>query len=580
MKRMTIILAAMIASVAWADTPTYTYTPTYFTPTHTHTYSLTHTRTYSFTKTFTKSFTPSKTRTRTPTKTFSKTPADTLTPTPTPTVCIRDVSKSGGTFSNLAGAVKICRRNDIIEIRDSEVYNEVFAPDQQITLRVQAGHGYHPTIGSSVPMGIGIDQNQIPLTDCVTIIGDGGLSILGYRNAVRATDACGSMKITQVGYVGNLESYQPVVLLAKTGDSTYPDVYSRCRFDAKNKDYSSVIQLIPRSAPVPQLQMFNCVAINAGKSADIVRIQGPVTVHVADFINCDFAGAKGSGIKSDSPVTVINSAFSGNGTNVNLAAPATAASSSYCAFVGTPPAGSGVSQISITAATEYVSAGSNFHLKAGAASRGKGLNVALTYAFSDDFDGIARTGTGWDIGAYQVTPTTTPTMTKTYTAIHTASATPTSTPTSSPTSTPTSTPSWTGTWSPTSTPSVTPTWTQTDTPVCSPTHTPTCVPGGYCAAPSMHCLSETSDSSDYLWEPAGGKKIMLKEIYMSAYIYTDTTLATVVSAGVTLASHNFTSTGAVTFLGPFPSLGVDDNLQCRGDGLDAFVDYCALGYEQ
>ncbi len=78
-------------------------------------------------------------------------------------------------YSDLATAVAAASQGDIIEIRDSGVYNETFAPDKSLTLRVQTGMGYTPTINGGI--GYGINLTGVPTCGQVVVQGDGGLTV-------------------------------------------------------------------------------------------------------------------------------------------------------------------------------------------------------------------------------------------------------------------------------------------------------------------------------------------------------------------------------------------------------------------
>jgi len=517
------------------------------------------------TATFTKSYTPSKTRTPTKTRTRTFTPKNTNTPTPTPTVTTRVVKKTGGTYSTIADAVAACWVNDIIEIRDSGTYNEVFKPTKQITLRVQSGQGYAPTVGSTSTGGSAVDLSGLASTACVTILGDSGLRILGGSSAINITGACGSVHCSKIANIQCLESYKSTINIQRTSSPSYPDVFVSCTIDAHGKAYTNGVYLYATSSPNPQLVLYNCIITQTGTGGRGVKIEGTESDHVADIVNCTIYGAKSYGVDSSCPVTIVNTSFSGNGANTRFISPATAAASDYCAFVGTPPAGAGASVISITAASEFENPVSNWHLKAAATQRFAGVEASGTYAITDDYDGVARpVGTPWDIGAYQWVPTSTFTVTSTKTATKTV------TPTASPTFT--ATPTFTVTK--TFTPSATATFTKTNTPVYTTTFT--AIAAEYITGRAEHFAE---DGTKPIWTPAGGNSVGLLGYWIDA---DGPNVIRLTSDGVTIQTVTFEAAGNSTVSSAVPIwLGAaDDALTVESDGNTATSNIGVWGTEE
>lgn len=517
------------------------------------------------TATFTKSYTPSKTRTPTKTRTRTFTPRSTNTPTPTPTVTTRIVKKTGGTYSTLADAVAACWVNDIIEIRDSGTYNEVFKPTKQITLRVQSGQGYAPTIGSTATGGIAVDMSGLTTTACVTILGNNGLKILGGAAAISETGECGSVYCSKIASIKCIESYKSTIFIMRTSSPAYPDTFTNCLIDVGGKSYTNGVYLYATASPNPQLVMYNCVVTQTGTGGRGVKIEGTESDHVADIVNCTIYGSKAYGVDSSCPVSIVNTSFSGNGANTRFVSPASAAASSYCAFVGTPPAGAGTSVISITAASEFENPVNNWHLKAGATQRFAGIEASGTYAITDDLDGVARpVGTPWDIGAYQWVPTGTFTVTSTKTATRTV------TPTSSPTFTVTPTLTVTKT----STPTATATFTITNTPVYTTTFT--AIAAEYITGRAEHF---TEDGTKPIWTPAGGNMVGLLGYWIDA---DGANVIRLTSDGVTIRTVTFEAAGNSTVSSAVPiwTGAADDALTVESDGNTATSNIGVWGTEE
>jgi hypothetical protein len=246
---------------------------------------------------------------------------------------IRDVCASGCTYSTIATAIAAAATDDIIEIRDSGVYDEVVEPVDTITIRVQADQSYSPTIGSDGTNKCGIDLDGLATTEAVTVLGDGidyPVTVRGDTHAVDVDGAGGNIWAEDC-YFTRLNT-GTLVHLTGSSDFSNPHVFKRCIFDA-NSQTGDLIGVTTRLTPAPNLKVYNCLfKNNASDTSDCIYINGTQTAHMADVVNCTLISAGDDGLDSDDPVTVVNTLFMNNATDTELDGDASVGAVSYSAF--------------------------------------------------------------------------------------------------------------------------------------------------------------------------------------------------------------------------------------------------------
>ncbi len=364
---------------------------------------------------------------------------------------IRDVC-STCTYTDIASAVAASFQGNIIEIRDSGVYNETFAPDKSLTLRVQPGMGYTPTINGGASYGI--DLTGVPTCGRVTVLGDGGLTVTSGTSAVYATGACGSIKAEDT-YFDTSGDWVWVIWLDYGSPFIIPCEFDRCVIDGTPHPTTNfAARLTTVAAPSPNARFRNCLIYGIANTGAGLAITGTETGLTCEVVNCTIK-SWGNALTSDDPVSIINTLVAGT---FALSDAASYADVSYSAFQGPDPGGCGPGCIfGVNPDDEFVGLG-DYHLKTGASCTENGTDTSAR-GVTDDLDKLARPQDSfYDIGAYEYvlpktsTPTSTRTLSSTVTLTPTASASHTVSYTTSTTWTPTSSP--TSTTTPTATPNV------------------------------------------------------------------------------------------------------------------------------
>jgi hypothetical protein len=203
------------------------------------------------------------------------------------------------------------------------------------------------------------------------------------------------------------------------------------------------------------------------------------TQQVLLFYNNTVDSAAQQGLRLQSRADVRNNVFTGNVNDVQLGGSGTYSDFSYNAFA---QANAGINLATnltgTVRASQYVSAGVDYHLLASSDLRNRGTTIT---AVADDLDGVSRPKeSAYEIGAYEfdpvATPTPSPSNSPSQTPSFTASPTPSISATDTPSASPTGTPTVTLTASPSASPTATPTASQTGSPSPSPSNTPTQTP--------------------------------------------------------------------------------------------------------
>jgi hypothetical protein len=310
-------------------------------------------------------------------------------------MAILTVGTSGATYTTIAAAIAAATSADTIRLITD------ISENVSLNKNIAGIEGDSPTSrrtwsNSSASDLLSIDSglNQAFLFKDLILTSNSSSSGLIYHGTVGASTAITfrNVKWNHTGTAFGHNYYN------QNGGVANMLTFDKCEF-VGNASSSGAIA-IANSTTTNTATIKNCLfyGYSVSSSQGVIANSQTSSNLVIDVYCCTFYG-NDTAYASNGRGNITDCVFIGNTDDISLGGSAVIGDFTYCGFGEQATGGTGC-QFSLTAANEFVAAGSNnFHLNSGATCRNNGTTVA---SVTDDFDGVSRPqGSAYDIGAYE-----------------------------------------------------------------------------------------------------------------------------------------------------------------------------------